>query len=187
MTDAAPHDPNDGRRDAAEAGHDADGHLRDSSEGRRDSLPDADDGLREEIDEVGRHAARTVELGGRAVVIAVAVFVLLVGLILPWMNGSSGLEVLTGTETGKASVVPRLFAATAVLFGVVTSALTLITRRWVFAWVGAAGGWFASVDGLLAIWSRQSSEATPGIGLVIAEVAMVVIAIQWFRTAASRH
>ena len=40
-----------------------------------------------EIDEVGRRASRTVELGGRAVVIAVAVFVLLVGLVLPWMNG----------------------------------------------------------------------------------------------------
>jgi hypothetical protein len=180
MTDAVPHDSNDSRRDSD--GDFVDG-LRDSTDGLGDSV----DGLREEIDEVGRRASRTVELGGRAVVIAVAVFVLLVGLILPWMNGSSGLEVLIGTETGKASMVPRLFAATAVLFGVVASALTLTTRRWVFAWVGAAGGWFASVDGLLAIWSRQSSGTAPGIGLIIAEVAMVAIAIQWFRTAASRN
>jgi hypothetical protein len=144
------------------------------------------DELREEIDEVGRRASRTVDLGTRAMVVSVAVFVLLVGLILPWMNGSSGLEVLIGSESGKASMVPRLFAATSVLFGVLASALTLITRRWVFAWVGAAGGWFATVDGLLAIWSRQSSGSTPGIGLIIAVVAMVVIAIQWFRTAASR-
>jgi hypothetical protein len=176
MKDAAPHDPNDNRRDADEPRRDTDGYL-----------PDADDGLREEIDEVGRRAARTVELGARAVGIAVAVFVLLVGLVLPWMNGSTGLEVLIGQETGKASMVPRLFAATAVLFGVVASVLTLTTRRWVFAWVGAAGGWFASVDGLLAIWSRQSSGTAPGIGMVIAVVAMVAIAIQWFRTAASRH
>lgn len=146
-----------------------------------------EDPLRDEIDEVGRRAARTVELGGRAVLVAVAVFVLLIGLVLPWMNGSSGLEVLTGAETGKASMVPRLFAATSVLFGVVASVATLITRRWVFAWVGAAGGWLASVDGLLAIWSRQSSGNTPGIGLVIAVVAMVAIAILWFRTAASRR
>lgn len=149
--------------------------------------PPEDDGhLREEIDEVGRRASRTVELGGRAVVIAVAVFVLLVGLVLPWMNGASGLEVLIGQESGKASMVPRLFAATSVLFGVLASALTLTTRRWVFAWVGAAGGWFASVDGLLAIWSRQSSGTTPGIGMVIAVTAMVAIAIMMFRTAASR-
>ncbi|WP_414638836.1 hypothetical protein [Actinophytocola sp.] len=143
--------------------------------------------FREEIDEVGRRAARSVELGSRALVIAIAVFVLLVGLVLPWMNGSSGLEVLIGAEAGKASMVPRLFAATSVLFGVVASALTLTTRLWVFAWVGAAGGWFASVDGLLAIWSRQSSDTAPGIGMVIAVVAMVVIATLWFRTAASRN
>lgn len=150
------------------------------------SNPDSSDELREEIDRVGRRAARTVDLGTRAMVISVAVFVLLVGLILPWMNGSSGLEVLIGQQTGKASMVPRLFAGTATLFGVVASALTLITRRWVFAWAGAAGGWFASVDGLLAIWSRQSSGNAPGIGLILAEVAIVVIAIQWFRTAATR-
>ncbi|MFC4858496.1 hypothetical protein [Actinophytocola glycyrrhizae] len=149
-------------------------------------MTDSEDHLREEIDEVGRRASRTVELGGRAVVIAVAVFVLLVGLVLPWMNGATGLEVLIGQETGKAVMVPRLFAATAVLFGVLASALTLITRRWFFAWVGAAGGWFASVDGVLAIWSRQSSGSDLGIGMVIAVAAMVVLAFQWFRTAASR-
>ncbi|TDV40352.1 hypothetical protein [Actinophytocola oryzae] len=143
--------------------------------------------LRDEINEVGRRASRTVELGTRGLVIAVAVFVLLVGLVLPWMNGSSGLEVLIGAETGKASMVPRLFAGTSVLFGVVASALALTTRRWVFAWVGAAGGWFACVDGLLAIWSRQSSGSAPGIGLIISVVAIVVIAVQWFRTAASRN
>ena len=152
----------------------------------RSPMTESDDQMREEIDEVGRRAARTVELGGRAIVVAVAVFVLLIGLVLPWMNGASGVELLIGQETGKASMVPRLFAATAVLFGVLTSALALTTRRWFFTWVGAAGGWFASVDGVLAIWSRQSSGTDVGIGLVIAEVAMVVIAIQWFRTAASR-
>ncbi|MGB3440918.1 MAG: hypothetical protein WBA97_19390 [Actinophytocola sp.] len=150
-------------------------------------MTEPDDQLRDEIDEVGHRASRTVELGGRAVVLAVAVFVLLVGLVLPWMNGASGLEVLIGQETGKASMVPRLFAATALLFGVVASALTLITRRWFFAWVGAAGGWFASVDGVLAIWSRQSSGTAPGIGLIIALVAMIAIAIMMFRTAASRN
>ena len=149
-------------------------------------MTEDDPELGEEIDEVGRRAARTVELGGRAVVLSVAVFVLIIGLVLPWMNGASGLEVLIGAEGGKASMVPRLFAATAVVFGVLTSAATLITRRWVLAWAGAAGGWFACVDGMLAIWSRQSSGSSPGIGLVIAVVAMVAIATLWFRTAASR-
>lgn len=151
-------------------------------------------GLREQIDRVEREAARrearTVDLGGRAVVLSVAVFVLIVGQILPWVSGASGFEVLLGTGSGdavgKASIVPRLFAATSLAFGVLASALALTTRLWVLTWVCALGGWFASVDGVLAIWSRQSSHGDLGIGLVVAWVAMVVIAIEWFRTAWSR-
>jgi hypothetical protein len=124
-------------------------------------------------------------------VIAGAVFVLIVGLVLPWMGGASGVEVLLGQDdaTGKASWVPRLFATTSIGFGVLASALALITRRWVLTWVCALGGWFAAVDGVLAIWSRQSAgpgASGPGIGLVIAAIAMVVIASLWLRTAWSR-
>lgn len=151
-------------------------------------------GLRDEIDRVERdaqrRAARTVELGGRAVVISVAVFVLIIGQILPWLGGATGLEVLLGTGSGdavgKASLVPRLFAATSLGFGVLASALALTTRRWAFTWVCALGGWFASVDGVLAIWSRQSVHGDLGIGLVIAWVATVFLAALWFRTAWSR-
>ncbi|HEV2779439.1 MAG TPA: hypothetical protein VGX25_08555 [Actinophytocola sp.] len=148
--------------------------------------------LRNEIDEVEREVVRTVDLGPRAVVIAAAVFVLIVGLVLPWMGGANGLEVLLGQHeaVGKASWVPRLFATTSIGFGVLGSALAIITRRWALTWVCALGGWFASVDGVLAIWSRQSSAgpgaSAPGIGLIIAEIATVVIASLWFRTAWSR-
>lgn len=149
-------------------------------------------GLRKEIDEVEHQAARTVELGGRAVIISVAVFVLIIGYLLPWMGTAPGWEVLLhqGDAAGKAGMVPRLFAATALLFGVFASALALITRRWGLTWVCALGSWFASVDGLLAIWTRQSvaglTSPGPGIGLVISEVAMVVLGVLWFRTAWSR-
>ncbi|MCE7009519.1 hypothetical protein LWC34_42935 [Kibdelosporangium philippinense] len=145
------------------------------------------DHLREEIDAVERKAIRTVDLGARAIVISAAVMVLLIGQLLPWINGANGWQVLLGQVEGKAGVVPRLFAATSVGFGVLASMLALITRRWALTWVCAIGGWFASVDGVLAIWSRQSTpDASPGIGLVIAEIAMVVIATYWFRTAWSR-
>ena len=153
-------------------------------------VTDPEEELRREIDQVERRAARTVDLDRRAMVIAVAVFVLIVGLVLPWFGGATGYEVLLGTGSGdavgKASMVPRLFAATSLLFGVLTSALALMTRLWFLTWVGALGGWFASVDGVLAIWSRQSSGGDLGVGLVIAEIAMVVIAAQWFRVAWSR-
>lgn len=148
--------------------------------------------LRSEIDEVERRTVRTVDLGPRAMIIAIAVFVLIIGQVLPWMSGANGLDVLLGHNdaTGKASMVPRLFAATSLGFGILASAVALITRLWALTWVCALGGWFASVDGILAIWSRQSSAgagaSSPGIGLIIAELAMIVIAANWLRTAWSR-
>jgi len=148
--------------------------------------------LRNEIDEVERRTVRTVDLGPRAMIIAVCVFVLIIGHVLPWMSGANGFDVLMGQHdaVGKASTVPRLFAATSLGFGILASAVALITRLWAFTWVCALGGWFASVDGVLAIWSRQSSAGAgasgPGIGLIIAEAAMILLAANWLRTAWSR-
>ncbi|NBH04019.1 hypothetical protein [Amycolatopsis sp. SID8362] len=144
--------------------------------------------LAAEIDEAGEHASRTVELGRRGFTIAVFSFVLLVCLILPWVGDHAGWQVLAGQGGG----IPQLFAATSTAAGILASALALVTRRWWLAWVCAAGGWFASVDGLLAIWSQQSSHASgaagggPGIGLIIAWLAMICLAVQWMRTAFSR-
>jgi hypothetical protein len=144
--------------------------------------------LAAEIDEAGEHASRTVELGRRGFTIAVFTFVLLVCQILPWVGDHAGWQVLAGEGGG----IPQLFAATSTGVGIVGSALALVTRRWWLSWVCAAGGWFASVDGLLAIWSQQSSHAPgaagggPGIGLVIAWITMICLAVQWMRTAFSR-
>lgn len=144
--------------------------------------------LAAEIDEAGEHASRTVELGRRGFTIAVFSFVLLVCLLLPWVGEHAGWQVLAGEGGG----IPQLFAATSTGIGILASALALVTRQWWLAWVCAAGGWFASVDGLLAIWSQQSSHASgaagggPGIGLIIAWLAMICLAVQWMRTAFSR-
>ncbi|WP_007024175.1 Rv2732c family membrane protein [Saccharomonospora iraqiensis] len=133
-------------------------------------------------------AVKTVEFGRRGFGVAVTVFVLLIGLVLPWVDGFAGWQVLLG----RADAIPQLFAATATGFGVLASAVALATRRWWLTWVCAVGGWFASVDGILAIWSQQSATAPdvagggPGIGLVLSTVAMVVLAAQWMRLAWSR-
>jgi hypothetical protein len=144
--------------------------------------------LAAEIDEVGERASRTVELGRRGFTIAVFTFVLLICLILPWVGEHAGWQVLAGEGGG----IPQLFAVTSTAVGILASALALVTRRWWLTWVCAAGGWFASVDGLLAIWSQQSSHASgaagggPGFGLIIAWIAMICLAVQWMRTAFSR-
>ncbi|OLR95201.1 Rv2732c family membrane protein [Actinokineospora bangkokensis] len=155
--------------------------------------------LRADVEARGTATVRTVDLGVRALVIAVAVFALIVGLVLPWVHtpggDALGFEILFGfgpaEQLGVLSV-PRLFAFTSTLFGILASALALNTRRWGMTWIAAIGGWFAAVDGLLAIWTEQSlvRGTTPGpgagLGMVIAEAAMVVLAILWFRTAWSR-
>ncbi|WP_019815265.1 Rv2732c family membrane protein [Saccharomonospora saliphila] len=146
------------------------------------------DGLAADVDAAVTRAVKTVEFGRRGFAVAVTVFVLVVGLILPWVDGLAGWQVLLG----QAEAIPRLFAATATGFGVLASTLALATRRWWLAWVCAVGGWFAFVDGILAIWSQQSSSVSgvpgdgPGIGLVLAVLAMAALAAQWMRLAWSR-
>ncbi|SFB37719.1 hypothetical protein SAMN05216266_109189 [Amycolatopsis marina] len=153
----------------------------------------ADDGrhvdeLAADVDAVVSRAARTVDLGRRGFVIAVASFALIVALLLPWVGDYAGWQVLAGD----GGAIPRLFAVTSTLIGIVASALTLATQRWWLAWVCAVGGWFASVDGVLAIWSQQSTPATgvagdgPGAGMILAVVATVILAGNWMSAAWSR-
>ncbi|MFF5988652.1 Rv2732c family membrane protein [Prauserella flavalba] len=142
-----------------------------------------------DVDAAVSKAVRTVELGRRGFAIAVAVFGLVVGLVLPWVGEHFGWEVLAG----EGGAIPRLFATTSTVFGVAASALALATRRWWLTWVCAIGSWIAAVDGLLAIWSQQSSSASgapgdgPGVGMIIAVVCMVVLGVQWVRVAWSRN
>lgn len=149
---------------------------------------EVDQALADDVNQVVSKASRTVELGRRGFVISILVFVLLVGQILPWVGDKVGWQVLFG----QGGAIPQLFAATSTVIGILCSALALGTRRWWLTWVCAIGGWFSSVDGLLAIWSQQSSHANnavgggPGIGMIIALVAMILLAGNWMRTAFSR-
>jgi hypothetical protein len=144
--------------------------------------------LAAEVDQVVLRASKTVELGRRGFVIAVAVFALIIAQLLPWVGNHAGWQVLLG----QGGAVPQLFAATSTGIGVLASMVALASRRWWVAWVCAVGCWFSSVDGLLAVWSQQSSHANnatgsgPGIGLVLALIVVIVLAVNWMRTAWSR-
>ncbi|HEU0088976.1 MAG TPA: hypothetical protein VFQ77_15235 [Pseudonocardiaceae bacterium] len=151
--------------------------------------PDRMDELRAEIDAVERSALRRVDPGSRAVVIAGAIMVLLLATLLPWVGGASGWEVLRGTAdpAEEVGLLPRLFAAVALGLGVGLSALALLTRRWGLVWASALGCGYCVLDGVWAIWSRQTTEGSgPGVGLILAVLAVVVLAAQWFRLAVSR-
>jgi hypothetical protein len=128
-----------------------------------------------------------VDFGAGAIVAAVAVLVLLLAAVLPWTGlGASGWEVVLGRPgvTG----LPRLFGTLAVVFGVVGTAVTLLTARWPAVFVTAAGCAITSVTGLWAIWSQNTSAGTgPGVGLWLALLAMIVLAFRWASYALSRR
>lgn len=152
--------------------------------------PDHYDDLRAEIDAVERTALRRVDPGARATVIAAALMVLLLALTLPWVGGTSGWQILLGDADPlqRVGVLPRLFGSVALAFGVGLSTLALATRRWGLVWASALGCAYCVLDGLWAIWSRQTSPgAGPGIGLVLAVLAVALLASQWLRLAFSRR
>jgi hypothetical protein len=150
--------------------------------------PDELAALEAELAEAERRVVRRVDPGPTALPVAVGVLAVLVSLMLPWTGGVPGWEILAGIAN--FGLLPRLFTATAVLFGVVGSAVALAGRHWGAAWTCAVGCGFSVVNGVWAIWSRQVNVpfggTGPGIGLVIAVVAMVVLTASWVKIAGRR-
>ena len=59
------------------------------------------------------------------------------------------------------------------------------------AWLCSFGCGAFTVLGLVSLWSQQSSDSHlpgpgPGIGLILAELCMLVLAVNWVRTIAAR-
>ncbi|MGI5129188.1 hypothetical protein ACQEVB_20450 [Pseudonocardia sp. CA-107938] len=131
---------------------------------------------------------RRTDPGPTALLISVAMLVLLVGLLLPWVGYTPGWSVLAGLAP--LGPLVRLFTFTSLAFGLVLPALALATRLWALAWLCAVGGGIASINGLWALWTRQVGvpigEPGPGIGMVLAVVAMVLLAANWARIALRR-
>jgi hypothetical protein len=153
-----------------------------------ESSPDDLAALEAELAEAERHVVQRVDPGAAALPVAVAVLVVLGALMLPWTGGVPGWQVLAGVAN--VGVLPRLFTFTSIGFGVLGSAVALATRLWAAAFVCAIGCGFAVVNGVWAIWSRQVNVphggSGPGIGLVVAVLAMVVLAACWVRVAGRR-
>ncbi|ORX01058.1 Rv2732c family membrane protein [Mycolicibacillus trivialis] len=153
---------------------------------------DAFNAYRADLEKVERRLARQIEPGGRALVVSILVFVLLASFILPHTGEVRGWDLLFGSESTVAAGVTlpiRVFAWLALVFGVGFSTLALLTRRWAVAWIALAGSATAAVIGLLAVWSRQTAAAGqpgPGIGLIIAWFALIVLTFHWARVVWTR-
>lgn len=150
------------------------------------------DAFKGDIEAVEQRIAREIEPGARALVIAIAVFVLLLTFILPHTGGARGWDVLAGNDTAIGvgiSLPSRVFVWLALVFGVGFSMLALLTRRWALAWIALAGSTLASFSGLLAVWSRQTAlgpHPGPGVGLIIAWITVIVLAYNWARAVWAR-
>lgn len=121
-------------------------------------------------------------------VVSVAMLALLVGLLLPWTGSALGWEILAGIQA--VGPLPRLFTVTSLGFGLVVSSFALGTRWWKLAWFAAWGCGFSVVHGVWAIWSRQTGVPDggtgPGVGMILATVAMLTLAVCWVRIALRR-
>jgi signal transduction histidine kinase len=150
------------------------------------------DAFRDDIDAAERRIAREIEPGARALVVAILVFVLIGSFVLPHTGDVRGWDVLFSTRgAGRAAIAlpSRVFSWLALVFGVGFSMLALLTRRWALAWVALAGSAVASAAGLLAVWSRQTVSAGhpgPGIGLLVAWIAIILLTFHWARVVWSR-
>jgi hypothetical protein len=150
------------------------------------------DEFKGDIEAAERRVAREIDPGARALVIAVAVFVLLLTFVLPHTGDAKGWDVLAGDDAAIRNGIAlpsRVFSWLALVFSVGFSMLALLTRRWALAWIALAGSTVASFMGLLAVWSRQTAPAHypgPGIGLIIAWLTVIVLAVTWARAVWAR-
>ncbi|MFC9896280.1 hypothetical protein ACFVMC_21540 [Nocardia sp. NPDC127579] len=151
--------------------------------------------FRAELDAVERRIAGEIDPGMRAMVVAGAVFVLLLSLVLPHTGAARGFDVLLGTEVTRLEHIglpSRVFVWFAVVFGVGFSLLALMTRRWVLAWLAVAGSAIGCAFGVFAIWHRQTpgvgniTGSGPGIGLIVGTLAIMVLTFHWIRVVWSR-
>ncbi|CAJ1499956.1 hypothetical protein MU0083_002312 [[Mycobacterium] kokjensenii] len=147
---------------------------------------------RADIEDAERRVAGEIDPGGRGLVVAIAVFVLLGTFLLPHTGSVRGWDVLfpgPGTDRDLLTLPSQLFMWLALVFGVVFSLMALVTRRWTVAWVALAGSTVASALGLLAVWSRQTAELGgpgPGIGLILGWITVIVLAFHWARVVWSK-
>lgn len=147
---------------------------------------------RADLEAAERRVAGEIDPGGRGLVVAICVFVLLGAFLLPHTGSVRGWDVLFPGERTDETLVTlpsQLFMWLALVFGVGFSLLALVTRRWTVAWVALAGSAVASAVGLLAVWSRQTAlheGPGPGVGLILAWITLIVLTFHWAHVVWSR-
>jgi hypothetical protein len=150
------------------------------------------DAFKDDIEDAERRVAGEIDPGSRALVVAILVFVILASFVLPHTGGAKGIDVLAGDDAAIQAAIAlpsRVFVWLVLVFSVGFSILALLTRRWAVAWIALAGSAIACPLGMLAVWSRQTvaeSHPGPGIGLIVAWIAVILLTFHWARVVWSR-
>jgi hypothetical protein len=150
------------------------------------------DAFKGDIEDAERRVAREIDPGSRALVVAILVFVILLSFVLPHTGGAKGIDVLAGDDAAIQAAIAlpsRVFVWLVLVFSVGFSILALLTRRWAVAWIALAGSAVACPLGMLAVWSRQTvaeEHPGPGIGLIVAWIAVILLSFHWARVVWSR-
>jgi hypothetical protein len=150
------------------------------------------DAFKDDIENAERRVAREIDPGSRALVVAILVFVILASFVLPHTGGAKGIDVLAGDDAAIQAAIAlpsRVFVWLVLVFSVGFSILALLTRRWAVAWIALAGSAVGCPLGMLAVWSRQTvaeSHPGPGIGLIVAWIAVILLTFHWARVVWSR-
>jgi len=150
------------------------------------------DEFKQDIDAAEQRIAREIDPGGRAMVVAICVFVILLSFVLPHTGGVKGFDVLLGDQVAldaKILLPSRVFVWLILVFSVGFSMLALLTRRWGLAWIALAGSAVSCFLGMLAIWSRNTvvhPYPGPGFGLYLAWIAVILLTFHWARVVWSR-
>ena len=144
--------------------------------------------LNRELSGVERRVERRIDPGGIAFGVTLAMLVLMVALVLPWTgNARAGRSWRAAARSARCRGCSRSRRSG---FGLVVGSLALATRWWALAWLTAVGCGISVVNGLWAIWSRQTGVLTggtgPAIGMVLAVVAVIVLTACWVRIAGRR-
>jgi hypothetical protein len=150
------------------------------------------DEFKGDIEDAERRVAREIDPGARALVVAILVFVILLSFVLPHTGSAKGFDVLVGDDAAirEAIALPsRVFTWLVLVFSVGFSIVALLSRRWGLAWIALAGSAIACPIGMLAVWSRQTvaePHPGPGIGLIVAWIAVILLTFHWARVVWSR-
>lgn len=148
-----------------------------------------------ELKAVEKKIAGEIEPGLQLVFLSCGVLLGIISLLLPHAGHTRGVDILTGMNVNIHDAIglpSRLFTWFFFVFAIVMSTITLLTKKWLFALISAAGCAITMVLGILSMWLRQTpgviSQHPPhaGIGLLLEFLLTIFFLFNWVKIVGTR-